>query len=88
LDTYDDNGNDVTPVPPSGELVTKSDLEQMWAGRMKALLKVIAGHPARCRDCGREIWWLVTAAGRKSPYTEEGISHFADCPAAQARRQR
>lgn len=56
---------------------------------IRAMLGVIAGSPARCRDCKTEIWFVPTKAGRVTPYTEEAISHFVDCPAAsQFRRNR
>jgi hypothetical protein len=48
------------------------------------------GTPARsCRSCGADIWWIVTAAGKKMPVDADGTSHFATCPnAAQHRKAR
>lgn len=41
----------------------------------------------RCRSCGAEILWCLTAAGRKSPTDRDGTSHFATCPHATAWRR-
>ena len=35
-----------------------------------------------CSKCGRDIWWVVTVNGKRNPYTDDGISHFADCKQA------
>ena len=49
--------------------------------RIEFLLAVV-GDKARCRGCGAEIYWIKTRAGKRAPYTREGINHFADCPEA------
>ena len=37
-----------------------------------------------CRSCGAEIYWGVTAAGRRVPISvATGTTHFADCPDAK-----
>lgn len=41
----------------------------------------------RCRDCGKEIFFLPTQSGKKMPITYGLISHFADCPHANKFRK-
>lgn len=40
------------------------------------------GNKGTCTGCGRDIWWVDHSNGKKAPYTEEGLNHFADCPEA------
>jgi hypothetical protein len=40
-----------------------------------------------CRNCGREIIFLKTKAGKLMPLTLELKSHFIDCPAANKFRK-
>jgi hypothetical protein len=61
-----------------------------------------AGTPAReCRSCGVSIFWIATANGKRMPVVVggagvaptasvngKGISHFANCADASARRTR
>lgn len=50
---------------------------------LRKLLKAL-GAPAECKRCGQTIYWIVSGkTGKKNPITEEGISHFADCPNAK-----
>lgn len=50
---------------------------------LEGLLRLLAGDPRPCRKCGRPIWLLTNpATGEKMPFTDEGLSHFADCPGA------
>ena len=51
-----------------------------------AMLKVQGIPPVACSSCGRQIWFIRTAAGRSAPYTADGISHFADCRTAAQHR--
>jgi len=41
--------------------------------------------PTTCRakDCGKRIYFVKTDRGGMLPVTEEGFSHFLDCPAAK-----
>ena len=64
-----------------------------WEANLRTLLKQI-GTPAICwlqgqdgKVCGQPIFWLTTKNGRQAPYTEIGISHFADCPYAGRSRK-
>lgn len=65
-------------------------------------LEIPAGtQPARCRSCDQVVYWITTATGKKMPVSVEefgafaptardpghGISHFADCPYANAHRR-
>lgn len=57
--------------------------------------------PAPCTGCRQLIYWIVTAAGKRMPVSTRcegglepladrdghGISHFADCPEAEAFRR-
>lgn len=43
--------------------------------------------PTSCKSCGAVIFWIKTAAGKSMPVTGAGISHFADCPNADAHRK-
>jgi hypothetical protein len=40
------------------------------------------GDLGRCKGCGQEIVWTITAAGKRSPLNFDGTSHFANCPNA------
>lgn len=40
------------------------------------------GDPGVCKGCGKTIWWVKHLNGKKAPYTEKGLNHFADCPQA------
>lgn len=57
------------------------DMAEDSKSHIRVLLTMIAGEPARCK-CGREIWFIRMKSGRCSPITDEGLSHFADCPNA------
>jgi hypothetical protein len=57
--------------------------------RMLALLKVAHGkEPGHCRTCGKEIYFVKTAAGKTTPYNANGTSHFADCDAPEYWRKK
>lgn len=51
-----------------------------------AMLKAQGILPSSCSSCGRQIWFVRTAAGKSAPYTADGISHFADCRTAAQHR--
>lgn len=51
------------------------------------LMKAIGAEPGTCRACGRVIWWVKHANGKRAPYTTEGLNHFADCPNANEFRK-
>lgn len=51
------------------------------AKAMQQLLERIAT-PTTCRGCPATIYMVRHKNGAIAPYTAAGISHFADCPAA------
>ena len=58
------------------------------AKRLKHLLAQI-GEPGHCRGCGHKILWVIHRNGKRTPYTEQGLNHFIDCPARDLfRRQK
>lgn len=63
----------------------KAQVAQMRIN-IRALLDHV-GDLARCKGCGVEIWWIKTRAGRRAPYTQDGLNHFADCPQAERFRR-
>lgn len=67
---------DDTPPEPTGP--TAADLRK----RIGALLSN-CGTPGTCKGCGAQIYWLQHRNGRNTPYTPEGLNHFADCPQAK-----
>lgn len=41
------------------------------------------GDPGTCKGCQAPIFWVTHKRNLKpTPYTPEGLNHFADCPAA------
>jgi hypothetical protein len=42
---------------------------------------------AQCRSCRAEVYWVLTAAGRRMPVNPDGVSHFATCPNAAKHRK-
>lgn len=42
----------------------------------------------RCKSCGVAITFVKTERGHLMPVTQEGTSHFADCPDARLYRKR
>jgi hypothetical protein len=43
--------------------------------------------PSKCRGCGAEVYWIITAAGKRMPADPDGQSHFATCPEASRFRK-
>lgn len=37
------------------------------------------GKRARCRTCGKEIWWVQLRSGMVGPYQADGLNHGAGC---------
>ncbi len=42
---------------------------------------------AVCTSCGADIWWVVTAKGKKMPLDGNGEAHWSSCPNASAHRK-
>lgn len=45
------------------------------------------GDPGTCKGCGAALYWVKHKNGKKVPYTESGLNHFVDCPAADRFRK-
>ncbi len=45
---------------------------------------------ARCKGptCGREIAWVVTEKGKRSPVDPDGTPHWATCPDSKSFKDR
>lgn len=56
--------------------------------RIRALLKLIAFETRDCRACNQQIWMVKMANGKTMPVSQDGVSHFADCPNAAEFRRR
>ena len=56
--------------------------------RFEALFRNLGVDPATCRGCGRTIWWIAHANGKRAPYTIDGQNHFASCPQAHLFRKK
>ena len=39
---------------------------------------------AACRSCAAPVLWVITTAGKRAPLDQDGHSHFATCPQADA----
>jgi len=55
--------------------------------RLTVTLKAMCGEPSTCRGCRATIYWATTARGNRMPLNEDGTSHFATCPVANAYRK-
>lgn len=49
---------------------------------IRKLLNQIGAEMAVCRGCQAQIWWVTHANGKRAPYTQDALNHFADCPKA------
>jgi hypothetical protein len=57
--------------------------------QVAAMLSLVSdAGPVECKRCRRFIWWLKLPNGKKMPYTDDAVSHFADCPHAEEFRKR
>lgn len=43
-------------------------------------------NPTNCRYCNRKIWYIKMKSEKLNPITDEGLSHFTDCPNANGAR--
>lgn len=62
------------------EKTTSYALTSVARDRIGKLLDMVAVEVRNCKRCGRKIWFLATRDGKKNPYTDDAVSHFADCP--------
>lgn len=69
-------------TPAAGTEVRELERQLAVAkGNILALLRNI-GDKGRCKGCGSPIYWVRHKNGRVGPYSENGLSHFIDCPKA------
>lgn len=56
--------------------------------RIGKMLTLVAREVRRCKRCGRTIYMLpMRESGKVAPYTDDAVSHFADCPHADEFRR-
>lgn len=60
----------------------KYKLDEKARKQIRQMLFIICGNPMKCRKCERDIWFLPTRNSKMIPYTDDAVSHFADCPSA------
>ncbi|MGB0714250.1 MAG: hypothetical protein ACPGXK_00115 [Phycisphaerae bacterium] len=73
-----DRGGNIEPLRRKAiELSTDHTLPSDIRKRFESIFTVL-GLPARpCKRCGRIIYFVG-----KKPYTDDGVSHYVDCPKA------
>ncbi len=52
------------------------------AKRIRDLLTRIALYTRPCKACGTELAFVSHVNGNLTPYTMDGVNHFANCPEA------
>ena len=55
--------------------------------RLRRILELTAEGKRPCKACGVELYFVRHANGKLTPYTVDGINHFANCPEAQRFRK-
>lgn len=54
---------------------------------LKDLLEAMSEETRPCRRCGQAIYFVRLARSKTlTPYTEDGVSHFQNCPHGKAGR--
>lgn len=71
------------PAPPS-----KYALPDATRERVRNLYALLGLKSRPCTKCGRMIWLSMGARGRVMPFTDDAVSHFADCPRADEFRRK
>jgi Glu-tRNA(Gln) amidotransferase subunit E-like FAD-binding protein len=52
--------------------------------RIAKMLTLVAKEVRQCKRCRRTIYMLPMAkTGKLNPFTDDGVSHFSDCPHAE-----
>lgn len=68
--------------------ITGDSTAEQLRDNIRKLLGMACGDPTPCRHCGRPVWWLtMLKSGKKNPFTDDGVSHFADCSGAAGFRK-
>jgi len=63
---------------------TKYQLPDNVRTRIGAMLTLLAREVRPCKRCGRTVYMVPTAkSGSMAPFTDDAVSHFADCPEAE-----
>ena len=63
-------------------------LDEAGRARMRALFSFIATDARPCLKCARMLYFVTTKTGKRMPVTDDGISHFVDCPHADSFRRK
>ncbi len=48
--------------------------------QVRKTLLALATVVAPCKACGRQLYFCTSKTGAKVPLTDDGVSHFKDCP--------
>lgn len=65
-------------------LLDATDDHERWIhSNIRSLLNNASGGPSTtCGACSAEVWFVAhPRTGKRGVYTEEALSHFANCPA-------
>jgi hypothetical protein len=76
-------GPPITGAPVDG----RAEAARFYREAIVKLYGAVGADAGKCRSCGRAIWWVVTKAGKRAPYTVDGTNHFADCANANSHRR-
>ena len=63
-------------MSPEPEMISREEMRK----RFRDLYEMLGLDEGKCRACGRKFWWLKSRYGTTMPYTEDGLTHFVDCP--------
>jgi hypothetical protein len=55
--------------------------------RIRELLERAAELRRPCKACSAELFFVRHANGKLTPYTSDGVNHFANCPEAARFKQ-
>lgn len=64
------------------QIATLEAHERELHSNIRRMLVMACGAPSACDACGTQVWFLTMRSGKRSPFTEEAVSHFANCPEA------
>lgn len=76
-----------SPVTASQvELLVERDRARLerdeFSRRIRELLERTAQVRRPCKACGTDLFFVQHANGKLTPYTSDGVNHFANCPEA------
>lgn len=64
------------------DLFDKYRLDEEVRKRFRTVFTAMGAQQRECKLCKRPIWFLG-----KNPFSDDGVSHFADCPEAEKFRR-